>query len=183
MEDGQARTGTAEQSDEQLWQRFVSGDDDALGVLESRYRLELYWYLLLSTGKQDAAARALRSAWTLLAAFREPLSGFGSFRIWLYAVATQNSVPATHPEPFGLTELVDDLKRGEKTSERGRLFYRIVDMARAARQPFLLVTLAGLSVDEAASACNFTVERTWRSLEQAYRSAARPGRRRAADSP
>ena len=173
----------ADQSDERLWGSFVDGDDGALLVLERRYRAELFWYLLLSMGKQDAAARALRSTWTLLVGFRAPFEGFGSFRSWLYAVATQNAIPATHPDTFGLTDLIDDLKRGTSTTERGRLFYHVVDTARALRQPFLLVTLAGLSVEEAAKVCNFTVERAWRAVEKAYVSMAQAGRREAANTP
>jgi hypothetical protein len=35
------------------------------------------------------------------------------------------------------------------------------------------VTVAGLTVPEAAKACNFTVERTWRCIARAYGSLAR----------
>jgi DNA-directed RNA polymerase specialized sigma24 family protein len=168
--------------DERLWEAFVGGDDQALSILERRHRVDLFWYLLLSTGKQDAAARALRSVWTLLAGFRAPYEGFGSFRAWLYAVATQNAVPATHPDTFGLTDLIDDLKRGKQSTGRSRLFFEVIDMARAERQPFLLVTFAGLTVEEAARACNFTVERTWRCLEKAYASVAHVGRPEAASA-
>jgi len=173
----------AGRSDERLWQAFVAGEDEALAALEARYRMELFWYLLLSMGKQDEAARALRSTWSLLAAFRAPFEGFGSFRAWVYAVATQNSVPATRPESFGLGDLIDDLKRGPQTSGRGRLFYRIVDMTRVLRQPFLLVTVAGLSIEDAARACNFTVERTCRCVEKAYGSMARALRTEAESLP
>ena len=155
-------------TDEQLWEWFVQGDDDALGVLEARYRAELHWYLLLSMGKQDGVARALKSVWTLLASYRQGFQGFPSLRTWLYAVVTQNCVPATRPDPFGLTDLVDDLRRGPQRTRREELFYRIVDMSREVRQPFLLTVLAGLSIEDAARACNFDIRRTWRCLERAY---------------
>ncbi|NLW51649.1 MAG: hypothetical protein GXY85_12530 [Candidatus Brocadiaceae bacterium] len=180
MGDGEHRD---ERSDEQLWAAFVAGQDEALPALERRYRRELYWYLLLSTGKQDAAARALRSTWALLAGWRGAFAGFGSFRTWLYAVATQNTTPATRPETFGLTDLLDDLKRTERTTERARLFFRVVDIDRALRQPFLLATLAGLSVEDAALVCNFSVERTRHCLARAYRTMARLRRREAAGTP
>jgi DNA-directed RNA polymerase specialized sigma24 family protein len=155
-------------SDEDLWTRFVGGDDEAIGVLAGRHRDQVFWYLLLSTGKQDDAARNSRAVWALLAAWRAPYEGFGSFRSWLYAVATQNAVPATHPEMFGLGDLIDDLKRGEPESHRARVFYAIVDMTRAVRQPLLLTAVAGLTLEDAAKACNFTVERTRRCLARAY---------------
>ncbi len=160
-------------TDEDLWAEFVRGRDAALDVLVQRYRTELNWYLVLSTGKQDAAARFLRNVWAQLAAYRRPFEGFESFRSWLYAATTQNSVPATHPEMFGLTDLLDDIKRAEQASRRGKLFFHIRDMAQAVRQPFLLVTVVGLSVTEAAKACNFSVERTWKCLGKAYRRLAR----------
>ena len=160
-------------SDEQLWQAFVAGQDAALSVLCARHREALYWYLLLSTGKQDAAVQCLGNTWELLAAYRRPFEGFASFKSWLFAAATQNSVPATHPESFGLTDLVDDLKRGEQVGRRGKLFFCISDMARSERQPFLLVMLVGLSVPETAKACSFTVERTHKCLEKAFRRLAR----------
>ncbi len=160
-------------TDEELWQAFVRGDDTALEKLAERYRDELFWYLLLSTGKQETAAQCVRNVWALLAAYRLPVEGFDSFRSWIYAVTTQNAVPAAHPEPFGLTELVDDMKRGKVKSRRARLFFCIRDMKRAVRQPFLLVTAAGLSLEDAARACNFTVARTVHGIEQACRHLTR----------
>jgi hypothetical protein len=40
------------------------------------------------------------------------------------------------------------------------------------RQPFLLTTVAGLSIEEAARACNFTQRDTARCVETAYRRLA-----------
>jgi DNA-directed RNA polymerase specialized sigma24 family protein len=155
-------------SDEDLWKRFVDGEDAAIRLLGDRYHDEVFSYLLLSTGKQDEAARNCRSLWALLAAWRRPYEGFASFRSWLFAVVTQNAVPATHPEMLGLGDLIDDLKRGQPGSRRARVFYAVVDMTRAERQPLLLTAVAGLSVEEAAKACNFTAERTRRCLMKAY---------------
>ena len=154
-------------SDEDLWQRFVDGEDEAVRALAARYEREMFWYLLLSTGKQDDAARSCRGIWALLTAWRSSFEGFSSFRSWLYAVVTQNAVPATHPEAFGLSDLIDDLKRGEPGSRRARIFYALVDMSRSVRQPLLLTAFAGLTVEEAAKACNFTVARTRRCLVKA----------------
>lgn len=173
MADGRPTEQVEGPTDEQLWRAFVEGEDAALTALLERYREELYWYLLLSTGKQETAAQYLRNVWALLAGYRRPFEGFDCFKSWLYAAATQNAVPATHPEPFGLTDLLDDIKRGTQQSERAALFFCIRDMTRAVRQPFLLVTVAGLSVGEAAKACNFTVDRTLDSIEKAYRRLAR----------
>jgi len=162
-------------NDEELWASFVDGDDEALRELARRYRDELYWYLLLSTGAQQGAAQHLMNVWDILARWRRPYEGFGSFRNWIYAVATQNSVPATHPEPLGLMDLVNDLKRGKASTRRGRLFFQLTDLTRAVRQPFLLVTLGGLSIQETAAACNFTHRKTVACLEKACRFLRRSG--------
>jgi len=159
-------------TDEELWGAFVEGDDGALEALVDRYNGELFWYLLLSTGRQRSAAQHLFRVWDLVARYRKPHAGFGSFRAWLYAVATQNAVPAGHPEGLGLTELLDDLGRGAPTSRTAEVFFRIADMRRHLRQPFLLVTVAGLSPADAARACNFTEERTVRYVAAAYRRLA-----------
>ncbi len=162
-------------TDEELWSAFVYGQDAAVTALAERYEAELNWYLVLSAGKQDKAARHQRDVWAFLAAYRRPFEGFASFCSWLYAAATQNAVPATHPEMFGLGDLLDDIKRGEAEGRRAKLFFTIADMTKAVRQPFLLVTMAGLPVEEAAKACNFTVEKTLWSVESAYRQLERSG--------
>jgi DNA-directed RNA polymerase specialized sigma24 family protein len=173
MNESQPSAGPASPADEDLWGAYVSGSDEALRELIARHREALYWYLLLSTGKESEAAQAVQRAWGLVAAYRRPFAGFASFKSWLYAVATQSSVPATHPDQFGLADMLDDFKRPASEARRTRLFFRLADMARAVRQPFLLVTIAGLSVGEAAKACNFTERRAFRCIEKAYRRLAR----------
>ncbi|MHC4481453.1 MAG: RNA polymerase sigma factor, partial [Planctomycetota bacterium] len=143
MADHPADEPAATLSDDELWGAFAAGDDEPIGVLLTRYRDELYWYLLISLGKEDAAAHSLRDVWALLAAYRRPFSGFSSFRAWLYAAATQSAVPPAHPEVMGLGEFLDDLKRVPQSTRRGKLFYAVRDLKRRLRQPFLLVTLAG----------------------------------------
>jgi DNA-directed RNA polymerase specialized sigma24 family protein len=160
-------------TDEELWAAYVGGDDAALEPLVDRHCGALFWYLLLSTGRQKPAAQHAFSTWDLVARWRRPHDGFESFKGWLYAVATQNAVPAGHPEGMGLTELMEDVSRSEPTGRWGETFFRIADMHRHVRQPFLLVTVAGLSIVEAARACNFSEEMTARCVETAYRRLAR----------
>lgn len=160
-------------ADEALWAAFLDGDNEALETLIRRYAKELFWYLLLSTGQRRTAGRHLIRVWNLLARWRRPYEGFETFRNWLYAVATQNCVPPTHPESLGLTELVDDLTRGGPADRRAEVFFRITDLRRHLRQPFLLVTVAGLDLPAAARACNFSQQRTAKFVEKAYRRLAR----------
>lgn len=154
-------------SDEGLWHAFVGGDDEAVERLAERYRDDLYWYLFLSTGDQQAAAQHLLRVWELVAKYRRPLEGFDSFRHWVYAVATQNAVPATRPDTVGLGDLLDELKRSREVSQQAGVFYALRDLLRPVRQPFLLVAVAGLTIEQAARACNFREERIIKSIDQA----------------
>ncbi len=160
-------------TDEHLYDAFVDGDDAALEALVDRHNAALFWYLFLSTGQQRTAAQHVFRTWDMVDRWRKPHDGFGSFRAWLYAVATQNSVPAGHPEGLGLTELMEDMRRAQPSGRWGETFFRIADMHRHVRQPFLLVTVAGLTIPEAARACNFTEQTTARCVETAYRRLAR----------
>ncbi|MFO8008520.1 MAG: hypothetical protein R6V05_12385 [Candidatus Brocadiia bacterium] len=170
-----AQGQTEVRSDEELWDAYCAGDEQALRALVGRYRDDVYWYLLLSTGRPDEAARHCIQTWVLAARHARPVEGFGSFRAWLFAVATQNTVPPTHPETFGLSDLVAEVRRGPPDSDRGRMMTRLIEMHRRLRQPLLLVTIGGLDVENAAQACNYTVERTVRALERACRMLARSG--------
>lgn len=175
MDDTAAVDAQEQPSDEDLWRAFVEGDEEALTALVERYRDELYSYLLLSTGQPRSALQHFLDIWCLVARYRREYEGFESFRSWLYAVATQNAVPATHGESFGLTDLLADIRRGEPQSRQARLFSCIRDLTRGVRQPFLLVAFVGLPLDEAAKACNFTRKRTLRRMEKACRMLARTG--------
>ncbi len=181
MADDQPDIGDA-RSDEQLWQSYIEGETEALELLVRRHSADLFWYLLLSTGQQQTAGRHFMATWELLARYRKPFVGFESFKEWLYATATQNAVPANHPEAMGLGELLDDVRRGAPVDRRAQIFFRITDMRRHLRQPFLLVTVAGLSMAGAARACNFPRERTHRFVQKAYRRLAHSREFRAAVS-
>jgi DNA-directed RNA polymerase specialized sigma24 family protein len=173
MSDSDHSVPTLEPSDEELWTAFVGGDDDAVETLVERHGKGLYWYLVLSTGDQQAAAQHLLRTWELAAGYRRPFAGFRSFRAWIYAVATQNAVPATQPDVIGLADLLDDVRRSPELPGRGELFFAIRDLLRWTRQPFLLVSVVGLGIDEAARACGFTEERAVRAIDQALRQLSR----------
>ena len=160
-------------SDEALWAAFVGGDDGALRELAGRYAHELYWYLLLSTGKPRKAGECTEGAFRQIAAYRKEFEGFSCFRAWLYAVATQSAVPATRRDEFGFQDLIDDLSRLRSDTVRSRNFFGIVDLPRGMRQPFVLVTVVGLPVEDAACVCRMTRERTMKCIAKAYRVLSR----------
>ncbi len=168
-------TAETERSDEALWERFVDGEDSALDALVRRHEDELYTYLLLSTRSPRTALQHLLNTWEIVAGYRRPYEGFGSFRSWLYAVATQNCVPATHSDTFGLGEVLADIRRAAPADRRSKIVHRLSDLTRRIRQPVLLVGVVGLSIEDASKVCNFTRSRTIAYLERACRFLARSG--------
>ena len=161
--------GLGQLSDEELWQAYVGGDDAAFAEVRRRYEGSLYWYLVLSLSSPRRAAEGLVKVMGLAAAYRLPHSGFDSLKGWLYAIATQTVVPARAGEEFGLTDLLEDLKRQPAQSKREEALRALGDLKGDLRQPLLLVTVADLSIRETTKACNCTREQTADRIEKACR--------------
>jgi DNA-directed RNA polymerase specialized sigma24 family protein len=160
-------------TDEALWAAYTAGEDKALGELMARHAEGLYRYLVLSSGRPEIAAGYLTDAWRAVASYRGGVEGFGSWRGWLYAVATQRAVPATRPEPFGLAELLEEVRGARGAVAVDPLWQLLAELPRQLRQPLLLVGVAGLTVGEAATACNFSGAKTLACLGRACRGLAR----------
>ncbi len=169
-----AAGGTGDdRTDEALWACYAAGEDEALGALMARHAEGLYRYLVLSAGRPEVAAGYLTDVWRAVASYRGGTEGFGSWKGWLYAVATQRAVPATGAEPFGLAELLAEVRGGHPAAAAGPLWLLLADLPRQLRQPLLLVGVAGLSVGGAAAACNFSEAKTLACLGRACRRLAR----------
>ena len=155
--------------DEALWQAYVDGADEAFAQVRRRYQQDLFRYLVLSLSSTALAARELGRVLAGAAAFRRPPQGFDSLKGWLFAIATQGASPAHAGHEEGLLDSMKELARTESGTRHERVLLALRDLRRADRQPFLLVTVAGLSFAEAARACRFSVERTRRAVARAYR--------------
>lgn len=161
--------------DDQLWAEYVDGSDGAFTEIRNRYQEPIWRYLLLSGQDQRGAAQALGQILCHMATHRRHMEGFSSVREWIFAIATQQVVPAHVPEEDGLMDFVAELKQGEPETRAERMRRAIGDMQRRIRQPFLLFTVFGLSIPEAARACRFPEEKTAQHIELAYRRMARSG--------
>ncbi len=160
-------------SDEAVWERFVDGEAEAIEELVRRHGDALYRYLFLSSGNQQTAAQFAARTSTLAAGYRRPIDGFACFRSWLFAVATQNCVPAVQHEEMGLLDLWHDVKRDPAKSDQADAYYAVRDLLRPVRQPLLLVAAFGFSVEEAARICRFTVDRASDAIKQGCQELAR----------
>jgi len=162
-------------SDEALWQAYVGGDDDAFAEVRRRYEGPLYWYLLLSLSSPRRAAEGLVKVMELAAAWRQPHDGFDSLKGWLYSIATQSVAFRRAGDEFGLSQFFEDLKMQPPRSRREKVIRALADLNRELRQPLLLVAVVGLSISEAARACNYTEQRTIACIERACRLLGRSG--------
>ncbi|MFW5923877.1 MAG: RNA polymerase sigma factor [Planctomycetota bacterium] len=156
-------------SDETLWAEYLDGSESAFRRLQQRYEEPIFRYLQLSGLDPKDAAQALGQVLCHIATYRRQPEGFGSIREWFYAVATQKVVPAHVPDEDGLADFLSQIKEGRPESASDRFRRALDGMQRKIRQPFLLVTLAGLSTQEAARACRFRPGTTERRIELAYR--------------
>ena len=110
---------------------------------------------------------------SLAAAWRRPFEGFTSPRAWLFAIATQNFVPPYAREQEGLLDFVQEMKDRKALGEEAMWRRALNDMRREIRQPFLLVAVAGLSIEQTAAACRFSEEQVEKNLAIGYRRLAR----------
>ena len=156
-------------SDEELWSAYVAGSCEAFSEVRRRHQDALFRYLVLSLSDVGAAAVALARVLGLAAAYRKPYEGFDSLKVWLFAIATQQAASPQTREEQGLTQFISELRRPDANGRQEMLMRALADMQRDIKQPFLLVTGAWLSVSEAAKACCYTVERTRRCVERAYK--------------
>jgi RNA polymerase sigma-70 factor (ECF subfamily) len=96
------------QSDEQLAEAALQGDDAAFGELVQRYRERLFRFLLTRCRSRADAEDALQD--TFINAYRY-LGSFNSrwrFSTWLYRIGVRNALKQQRPETGTATDVADD---------------------------------------------------------------------------
>ncbi len=161
-----------ERSDEELWSDYIDGSEEAFIELRSRYRDSIFRYLLLSGIDTRDAAQMLGQIFCYMAAYRERPEGFDSIKEWIFAVTTQQALPAHVPDEQGFIGFIRELNDGQPTSQLERARRDLNDMQRDIRQPFLLVAVFGLGIEEAARACRFRPDKTAAKVELGFRRLA-----------
>lgn len=74
-------------SDEQLLARFVSGDDEALGELASRYERPLIGLCTGMLGDRALAMEAVQETWLRVIRHARTYDGRASVKTWMYQIA------------------------------------------------------------------------------------------------
>ena len=80
-----ARLG--DMSDDELLERFATGDAAAFGVLLGRYQTPLFNFIARSVRDTDAAADLLQDVFTRVIQHSEGFNRTSKFSTWLYAIA------------------------------------------------------------------------------------------------
>lgn len=158
--------------DEELWDDFVAGQDQALKDLAARHSADVFRLLLLATGRARIAAGMLGEAWGRIASWRKPFTGLESAREWILAVTVQTCVPPTQHETVGLGDIIDEFRGEAPGGGMVNAVRRIVDLHRHLRVPILLRSL-GFDLPEIARICRFSTEKAEHCVKRSAELLAR----------
>ncbi len=212
INDSQSRLAGSEFSDEVLIRRYCRGETAAFEALLSRYRRQLFTYLLRSVGDRSDAEELYQDVWMRVIGRAEAFREESKFATWLYAIARNRCVDhqrrmrlRTHssldsPKPGDaeqvapLVERLPSLGPTVESEAIGREAQkRIVESVEALpapqREVFLLRELQGLTFDQIAEiveASPNTVKSRMRYALERLREAMgdlEPGSRRSESQP
>ena len=116
------------ETDRKLINRFLKGDEEAFGMLMSRYEKPLYYFIYRMVGNHEDAADICQR--TFVQVFRK-VRGFlarSSFKTWLYRIASNQSL--NHIRSANRT-------RTEELSEEHSIDAAIQDRAGGADEVFV----------------------------------------------
>lgn len=158
-------------SDEELLQRFVNGDEQAFETLVVRYEARVrnlaFGFVrdpgLADDVAQDAFMRAYRAA--------SQYRGGGTVRGWLYRIVAnrardelrqirrrrESAIDDVDPTGLAVSELGQTERRAESNELRRHLARGLATLREEYRAPLILREVEGLSYDEIAAALEWPV--------------------------
>lgn len=157
-------------SDEALMDRVQEGSADAYATLFARHRAPLYGYLLRMTRRGELADEVFQETFLSVHRARATWSGAeGSFRSWLYRIATNALRDAQRrairrPEVLG-EEL--DVVTHDAPSDRIALERALGHLPDNLRDAFLLGALHGFDHNEIATALEISPDNARARLSRA----------------
>jgi RNA polymerase sigma factor (sigma-70 family) len=173
-------------SDEQIVAALRAGDDEAMTVIDERYRDRLLAYVRrMSAGAdaEDVVQDVLARAFLALRADGRPMA----LRPWLYRVAHNRCLDVLRRPAPVLTDDIDlgvaSATLGEQVAGRERLrqvVADIQDLPDQQRSALIIRELEGLSYDELAQALDTTVPAIKSLLVRARMNLARAAEERSA---
>jgi RNA polymerase sigma-70 factor (ECF subfamily) len=157
-------------TDEQLMQRFASGDQDAFHVLFDKYKDRIFRYILRAFEPDaDRAADLTQDVFLRVITGRGSFDPARRFAPWLYAIARNVAINRFHGSSEKLRRRTISLDEAPTAApdpaapdlavagELSRFVDRSVDaLSEPYREVFLLRELEGLSYDEIADTLGLT---------------------------
>jgi RNA polymerase sigma-70 factor (ECF subfamily) len=161
-------------SDEQLLERFASGDRDALEELFRRYRAPAYRVAHRLLGQEADALDAVQDGFVKALTHLDTFQGRSSFKTWLLRVVSNaaldlgrqrgrreafslDGIPSANGEVLLPTRTDNPLAGLEREDLRRALDAALATVSDAQRQTFVLHAEAGLSYREVAEALGISI--------------------------
>ncbi|HEY8582214.1 MAG TPA: RNA polymerase sigma factor [Capillimicrobium sp.] len=173
-------------TDDQLVAAFRAGDDEAMTVIDERYRSRLLAYVRrMSAGAdaEDVVQDVLARAYTALRADDRPMT----LRPWLYRVTHNRCLDMLRRPTPVLTEDMDlgaaSVTLGDEVAGRERLRQVVADiqgLPDQQRSALIIRELEGLSYEELAEALDTTVPAIKSLLVRARMNLAKAAEQRSA---
>lgn len=148
-------------TDEQAYERYLQGDEDAMQVLLERYRESLTLFLLGYVHNMEDAEELMLDAFAAASAAGNRYMGRSSFKTWLYGIGRNLALKHLRRQRLrsGIFRLYDgqeQLKVQPEAlaliGERNRLLYEAIEsLPGKYRQTLYLLEIEGMSAEEAAA--------------------------------
>lgn len=148
-------------TDEQAYERYLQGEEDALRVLLERYKRPLTLFLLGYVHNLEDAEELMLDAFAVTVAGESRFLGKSSFKTWLYGIG--RNLALRHLRNMRLRNSVfrklddRDLMKDQPENlalivERNRMLYQAIEaLPPSYRETLYLLEIEGMSVEEAAA--------------------------------
>ena len=148
-------------TDEQAYERYLQGEEDALRILLERYRKPLTLFLFGYVHNLDDAEDLMLDAFAITAGGESRFLGKSSFKTWLYGIGRNLALRHLRKQRLrsGVFRKLDDqdlMKDQPETlaliAERNKMLYQAIEaLPPDYRETLYLLKIEGMSVEEAAS--------------------------------
>ena len=146
--------------DEQLYERYLRGEEDALRVLIDRYRESLVLFLFGYVHNMEDAEELMLDAFAVAASGTSRFSGKSSFKTWLYSIGRNLARKHLRRQRLKLVAFDQFVDTQDQkilpeelllTKERNRVLHAALrELPSDYRQALYLLEIEGMSVEEAA---------------------------------
>jgi RNA polymerase sigma-70 factor (ECF subfamily) len=145
-------------SDEQLMQRYATGDAEAFSALYGRYRGPLYRYLTRQVSSEAQANDLYQGVWEKIIRARDTFRPDTSFKAWAFRIAHNHLVdhyrrerPAASLEQAGFVGVpADQEELAEQAQRQEALASAIAHLPEEQRATVLLKLEGGFDLDRIA---------------------------------